>query len=74
MEQFLINNIVQPEMNRFIHHLCLLYDKPITTYQSLFTTDLSKLRLLSNFPNLHKENSNLNLIDELSYDTTYDDS
>ena len=68
MEQFLITYIVQPEVNRFIHHLCEVYDKPMLSYYTLCNTDSSKLRLLSNFPKLHKEDDNLVILDELTYD------
>lgn len=72
MEQFLITYIVQPELNRFIHHLCTVYNKPIILHYNLYNTDASKLRLLSNFPKLHKEDGNVVILEELVYDKSFD--
>ena len=72
MEEFIIKEILQPELDRFVHHLCKVYNKPITTHQLLYSTDKCNLQLLSKFPVLHKEDGVTHFIDELTYDTSLD--
>ena len=70
MENYVIQTILIPELNRFVEHLCVQYNKPITTYHALCSNDPNKLRILAEFPKLHKEEDFTNIVEELTYDTS----
>ena len=70
MENYIIQTILIPELNRFVEHLCIQYNKPITTYIVLFNNDPNKLRILSEFPKLHKEEGCMDILEELTYDSS----
>lgn len=69
MVKFITDYIIKPTLDRFIVHLCQVYNKQPITHDILYNVDPNTLRILSLYPKLHMEEGNVFMTDELVPDS-----